>query len=129
MTRRPRWSTMCDSFSKPGFDGSRAGFTLIEIMIVVAIIGMMAVMVLPKNILSFGTPLRSMQRSIIEITDLALSGYSVRLRMEPLDRSDRGRIAVEALTRVEDRFDPAKHTLEWMPVQMDRPIEGEGWRL
>ena len=105
------------------------GFTLVEILLVVAIIGMMAVMVLPKNLLSFGTPLGALQRSITEITDLALDGYSVRLRMEPIDKADRGFIVVEALTKVEDRFDPTKHTLEWQPVQLAHPIEGEYWRL
>ena len=107
----------------------RRGFTLIEIMLVVAIIGMMAVMVMPKNFFSFVTPLRAMQRAITEITDLSLSGYSVRLRMENIDRADRGHIVIEALTKVEDRFDPAKHTLEWLPVMIANPIEGEDWRL
>ena len=108
--------------------GSR-GFTLIELLLVMAIIGMMAVMVLPRNLLPIGTPLRSLQRSINEIADLALDGFSVRLRMESIDRTDRGSIVVEALTRVEDRFDPMKHTLEWQPIQIGRPIEGEDWRL
>jgi len=98
-------------------------------LLVVAIIGMMAVMVLPKNLLPFGTPLRSLQRSINEITDLTLDGYSVRLRMEPIDRADRGLIIVEALTKTEDRFDQTKYTLEWKPVQIAHPIEGENWRL
>jgi len=98
-------------------------------LLVVAIIGMMAVMVLPKNLFLFVTPLRALQRSINEISDLALDGYSVRLRMEPVDRADRGAIIVEALTKVEDRFDPTKHTLEWKPVQIVHPIEGENWRL
>ena len=105
------------------------GFTLVEILLVVAIIGMMATMVLPKNIFSLETPLRAMQRSLTEISDMALSGYSVRLRMEPLDRLDRGSIVAEALTKVEDRFDPTKHTLEWKPVLIAHPIEGEDWRL
>jgi len=96
---------------------------------VAAIIGMMAVMVLPRGFLSFVTPLRAMQRAINEISDLALSGKSIRLRMEPLERSDRGRIVAEALTRVEDRFNPAMFTLEWMPVEIANLPEGEDWRL
>ena len=105
------------------------GFTLIEILLVVAIIGLMAVMVLPKNFLSFVTPLRAMQRAVTEITEMALSGYSVRLRMEAADRSDRGRIMAETLTKVEDRFDPTKHTLEWRPIDIAHLPEGEDWRL
>ena len=105
------------------------GFTLIEILLVVAIIGMMAVMVLPKNLLSFVTPLSAMQRAITEITELALEGYNVRLRLEPLERSDRGRLVAEALTKVENIYDPTKHTLEWMPIDIANLPEGEDWKL
>jgi len=87
-------------------------------------------MVLPKNLLSFTTPLRAMQRTVTEITELALNGRSVRLRMEVSGlMADRGRIEVEALTKVEDRFDPAKHTLEWKPIKITHMPEGEDWRL
>ena len=98
-------------------------------MVVVAIIGLMAVMVTPKNFLYFMTPLRAMQRAVIEITEMSLNGYSVRLRMETADRSDRGRVVAEALTKVEDRFDPTKYTLEWLPVDVPNLPEGEGWKL
>ena len=107
----------------------RKGFTLIEILLVVAIIGMMAVMVLPKNLLPFVTPLRAMQRAVSEIAELALNGYSVRLRMEISDRADRGRIEAEALTKVEDRFDPTKLALEWKAIEIVNLPEGEDWRL
>jgi hypothetical protein len=98
-------------------------------LLVVAIIGMMAVMVLPKNFLSFVTPLRAMQRAVTEISELALNGYSVRLRVEVTDRSDRGRIVAEALTKVEDQFDPTKHALEWESVEIAHLPEGEDWRI
>ena len=106
----------------------RPGFTLIEVMLVVGIIAMMAVMVLPKGFFSLEPPLRELQRSVMEITDLALDGYSVRLRMEPVERSDRGTIVVEALTKVEDRFDPTKYALEWKPGQIRHPLSGAEWR-
>jgi hypothetical protein len=102
---------------------------LIEVMLVVGIMGMMAVMVLPKGFFSLEPPLRELQRSVTEVTDLALDGYSVRLRMEPAERSDRGYILVEALTKVEDRFDPSKYGLEWKPVQIRHPLKGAEWRL
>jgi hypothetical protein len=89
----------------------------------------MAIVVFPKGFFSFVTPLRAMQRAVTEITDLALDGYSVRLRVESAERSDRGRIVAEALVKVADRYDPTKHTLEWRPVAVDHLPEGEDWRL
>jgi hypothetical protein len=100
-----------------------------EVMIVVGIVAMMSVMVLPKGFFSFEAPLHELQRAVMEVTDLALDGYSVRLRMEAVDRADRGQIVVEALTKVEDRFDPTKFTLEWKPIQSRYPLSGAEWRL
>jgi hypothetical protein len=100
-----------------------------EVMIVMGIIAMMGVMVLPRGFFFFEPPLRVLQRAVMEITDLALDGYSVRLRMETVDRADRGQIVVEALTKVEDRFDPAKFSLEWKPIQSRHPLNGAEWRL
>jgi hypothetical protein len=98
-------------------------------MIVVGIVAMMGVMVLPKGFFSFEPPMRTLRRAVMEIADLALDGYSVRLRMEVSDRADRGYVVVEALTKVEDRFDPSKYTLEWKPFQPRHPLSGEEWRL
>lgn len=108
---------------------ARSGFTLIEVMIVVGIAAFMATMVLPKGFFSFETPFRSLQRTVMEISDIALDGYNVRLRMEVADRADRGRVVVEALTKVEDPSDSSKYTLEWKPLQTRYPLEGEEWRL
>jgi prepilin-type N-terminal cleavage/methylation domain-containing protein len=107
----------------------RSGFTLIEVMLVVAIMAMMATMVLPRSFFSFDPPLRALQRTVQELSDLALDGYSVRLRMEIADRADRGRVVVEALTKVEDRFNPANSTLDWKPVAIRHPLEGADWFL
>jgi hypothetical protein len=98
-------------------------------MLVLAIMAMMAVMVLPRHFFFYEPPLRALQKAVMEISDLTLDGYSVRLRMEAAERTDRGRIVVEALTRVEDRFDPAKYTLEWKPLEIRHALEGEEWRL
>jgi hypothetical protein len=98
-------------------------------MLVVAIMAMMAVVALPKRFFFYEPPLRTLQRAVMEISDLALDGHSVRLRMEAAERTDRGYIVVEALTRVEDRFDPSKYTLEWKPVEIRHSLEGDEWRL
>ena len=105
----------------------RNGFTFIEILIVTAIIGIMAVMVMPRYFFPLVTPLRSMQRAVTEITDMALGGHTVRLRMEPLERSDRGRLIAEVLTRTDGHFD--QFALSWEPADITHLPESEDWRL
>jgi len=89
----------------------------------------MAAMVLPRTIFSFVTPIRAMQRTITEMSDLALSGHRLRLRLEPLERSDRGRLVAEILTRGYDRFDPARFTLSWEEIHITNLPESEDWRI
>lgn len=108
---------------------ARQGFTLIEVMLVVAFIALMATMVLPKRLFSLESPMNALQRTVAEISDLALDGNTVRLRVDFLERSDRGQIWVEALTKVPDRFQADKHTLEWQPLKVRYPLQGEDWRL
>jgi hypothetical protein len=98
-------------------------------MLVVGIIAMMAAMALPKRFFFYDPPLRVLQQTIMEITDLVLDGHRVRLRMEVAERTDRGHILVETLSRVEDQFDPTKYTLEWKPLEIRHPLEGDEWRL
>jgi len=88
----------------------------------------MAVMVMPRHFFTFVTPLRAMQRTITEMTDMALDGHSLRLRMETIERSDRGRLIAEALTRIDDRFG-VSFTLSWEPVEITHLPESEDWRL
>jgi prepilin-type N-terminal cleavage/methylation domain-containing protein len=104
------------------------GFTLIEIMIVVAVIALSAALVLPKRLFSFETTFYSLQRAVLEISDLALDGYSIRLRMDAA-RKDRGRVVAEVLVKVEDPLNPANQTIEWKPLEMRYPLAGEDWRL
>ncbi|GHT01787.1 hypothetical protein AGMMS50276_30580 [Synergistales bacterium] len=101
---------------------------MIELMIVVAIMAMTAAMVLPKGMFSFDTTFHSVQRVITELSELALDGFSVRLRMDT-DKLDRGRVVIEALTKTQDKFYPDKSTLSWQPVETRERLSGEDWRL
>jgi len=89
----------------------------------------MAVMVMPRYFFPLVTPLRSMQRAVTEMTDMTLSGHSLRLRMDAAERSDRGRLIAEVLTRTDDRFDSARFTLSWEPADIANLPESEDWRL
>jgi type II secretory pathway pseudopilin PulG len=104
------------------------GFTLIETVIVVAVIALSITLALPRRFFSIETAFHAMQSAVLEISDLALDGYSIRLRQDTV-RESRGRIVAEALVRVDDPFNPAQYAIEWKPLQMRYPLEGENWRL
>ncbi|GHV46508.1 hypothetical protein FACS1894204_08250 [Synergistales bacterium] len=105
---------------------------MIELMVVMAIMAMTAVLVLPKGIFSFETTFHSVQRVFAELSEMALNGFNVRVRMDTTDSGlldDRGRVVVEALTKTQDPFFPNKHTLSWQPVETRDRLDGEDWRL
>jgi prepilin-type N-terminal cleavage/methylation domain-containing protein len=108
---------------------SRRGFTLVEIVIAMAVIAMMAVMVAPGGFFSFESPMRALQRTVMELCDVALDGVSVRMRLETAERAETGRVVVEALAKVPDRYDPSKYTLSWTPLTIRYPLEGDRWLL
>ena len=118
--------------------GRRRGFTLIEIMIVLAIVGMMAATLLPRMSFYFEPPLTVFQRGVEEAQGLALSGASVRFVLTPV-RARRGQIVVEALLRQEPDKNslrsflgtagPDEGVLAWTPVRLSHPPVGEGWRM
>jgi hypothetical protein len=97
-------------------------------VIVTAVIALSIALALPRRFFSVETTFRSLQRAVLEISDLALDGYSIRLRLDTA-REDRGRIVAEALVRVDNAFDPAQSSIEWKPLAMRYPLEGENWRL
>jgi prepilin-type N-terminal cleavage/methylation domain-containing protein len=114
------------------------GFTLIEIMVVLAIVGVMATVLLPRITFYFEPPLVLLQRSVEEAQGLALSGVSVRFVLKPV-REQRGSIVVEALLKQEPEkgslreflgtAGPEDDVLVWKPVKLSHPLEGEGWRM
>jgi type II secretory pathway pseudopilin PulG len=101
---------------------------MIEMVIVMAVIALSAVLVLPNRFFSIETTFHSIQRAVLEISDLALDGYSIRLRLDAV-KEGRGHVVAETLVRVEDPFNPANNTIEWKPLAIRYPLEGENWRL
>ena len=116
----------------------RRGFTLIEVMLVLAIVGVMAAVLLPRMTFYFEPPLALLQRSVEEAQGLALSGASVRFVWRPV-RDRRGPIAVEALLKQEPEkgslreflgtAGPEEAALVWKPVRLSHPPAGENWRM
>ena len=119
----------------------RQGFTLIEIMVVIVIIGMMAAAVLPRVSFFSEPPLTLLQRCVDEACDKALTGVSIRFVLQTEKDSKRGKIVAEALVKKEEESSalskfldnedkkPEHETLEWMPVELAYPIEDTGWSM
>lgn len=124
---------------KPMCAARRRGFTLIEIMLVLSIVGFAAAILVPRISFYYEPPGTLLQRSFQEAGDLALSGVSVRFVLKPLKDSRRGEIVAEALLRREpDSNDlsvflgtakPEDGVLAWTPVKLAWPPAGEGWHM
>ena len=123
----------------PFGEARRPGFTLIEIMIVLTIVGLMAAVLVPRISFYYEPPSTLLQRSVEEAGDLALSGVSIRFVLKPAERSRRGRIDVEALVRrAPDSRDlgvflgtarAREGVLAWSPVKLAYPPAGTGWSM
>ena len=110
----------------------RQGFTLIEVMLVVVLIGMMTALVMPKAFFTFDSSLRVLQKTVSELSDLALDGVTVRLRMDTEEKErepDRGALVAEGLLQVEDANQPGNARLEWRRLKLQSAPDGEDWRL
>ncbi|MDY6400443.1 MAG: prepilin-type N-terminal cleavage/methylation domain-containing protein [Synergistales bacterium] len=114
-------------------------FTLIEILLVLAIMGLMAGVAIPQLSFYFEPPAAGLQRAIEEAEDKALSGMPVRLSVKSEGISRRGRIVAEGLTKREaeanslsaflgtDKNRPV--ILEWQKIKMQYLPETSGWRF
>ena len=109
---------------------SRPGFTLVEIMMVVLVIGLMAAMVVPRVVRYYEPPMTALRRTVEELSDKALVGLSLRMRQEtPKEGARRGTIVLEGFAKVPDPVTPGQSTLSWVPVKVGHPPVGDGWRL
>ena len=79
----------------------RSGFTLVEILIVVTIMGMMAGVAIPRLSFYFEPPAAVLQRAIEEASDKALSGIPIRLSIKQEGTTRRGYMFAEALMQKE----------------------------
>ena len=117
----------------------REGFTLLEIMVVVFIIGVMASVSVPR-IARYAEPKAAvLQRAFEEAADMSLSGTPVRLSAGRDNLSGRGAITAEALMKKEEPEDSLSvflgtnvnkpPVLEWQSIKLKNLPEGEGWKF
>lgn len=117
----------------------RKGFTLLEILIVVMIIGMMASVAVPRISMQFEPYSAVLQRAFEEAGNLALSGTPVRLFVKKDTAKTRGTITAEALRKKELPQDSLSVflgtaankpvVLEWQKLDLKNEPEGDGWKF
>jgi len=117
----------------------KKGFTLIEILLVLTIMGLMAGVAIPKLSYYFEPPAAVLQRAIEEASDKALSGTPVRLSIKSEGVSKRGYIFAEALTQREVQENSLSAflgsnknkpvILEWQNLKMRNMPDTSGWKF
>ena len=100
-------------------DGARAGFTLIEMLVVIAIIATLAALVGPEILRSTGDAKTQAAKSQVELFALALDQY----------RLDHGEYptSTEGLAALRERPSDAAAPHAWRGPYMRRPIPNDPW--
>ena len=118
---------------------TRKGFTLLEILIVLMIIGTMAAVSVPRISMEFEPYSAVLQRAFEEAGNMALSGTPVRLFIDSENSNRRGKMKAEALMKKEEPADSLSVflgtnvnkpiVLEWQNIEMKNLPDTEGWRF
>ncbi len=118
---------------------SKKGFTLVEILIVIFIVGVLATVLVPRISFYFEPPAAILQRTIEEASDKSLSGIPVRLSIKSEGASKRGYIVAEGLMQREVEENSLSAflgtnvnrpvVLEWQTLKMKNLPENSGWKF
>lgn len=113
----PRNASMrCDEGSR---SGNRCAFTLIELIVVIAIIATLAAVVAPALFQNVGDAKTSAAKSQVEMLGLALNAY--RLDNDGFPRTDEG---LEALRTIPARADAQNN---WRGPYLTRLVPADPW--
>ena len=118
---------------------NKRGFTLVEILIVICIVGALSSVLLPRISFYFEPPSAVLQRAIEEASDKSLSGIPIRLSVKSEGRLGRGYIIAEALVKREVEENSLSAflgtnvnkpvVLEWQNLKMKYLPENDGWKF
>jgi len=104
----------------------RKAFTMIELIIVIAIIGTLAALIIPRMSSWMEPTERTLQRAFLEAVEIAKNGVSIRFRVDKEDK--RGTIIPEALAKVEEEIGFSKRTIDvWKTLEMRWKPTGNAW--